>query len=70
MEQGTQAVYKDLYGEHWEEGRRYEEERMERARAEARVKVEAVRERERKRRAGRKVEMVKGVYMDDWDARY
>ena len=71
MQQGTEAIYKDLYGEHWEEGKKLEEEKLARGQEEARVKKEALAERERKRVEERKVQMARPTeFLDDFDARY
>ncbi len=71
MEQGTQAIYKDLYGEYWEEGMKYEQERLAKGREEARAKNEALEERDRKKREARKVPLVRpAVFLDDFDPRF
>ena len=71
MQQGTEAIYKDLYGEHWEEGMRYEAEKLAKGREEAKAKKEALGERQRKRGQSRKVALVTPtVFLDDYDPRY
>lgn len=73
MDQGTEAIYKDLYGEHWAEGMKHEREKLaiaqrERQQLNAEVKESAKKRKERER------EMVSlrgtGVYLDDFDPRY
>ena len=73
MQEGTDRIYQSLYGQHWEEGKKYEIE-----------KLASVQANEKKRRA----ELAKnkrtisswdaakascsgtGVYKDDWDPRF
>jgi hypothetical protein len=71
MEQGTETIYKNLYGEHWEEGMKYEQERLAKGREEARAKNEVLEERDRKKKESRKVQLLRPtVFLDDFDPRY
>jgi len=71
MNQGTEAIYKSLYGDTWEEGMEYERGRLEIAQAEAAQRMADLEASERKRREREKVDMYgTGVYLDDYDPRY
>lgn len=71
VEQGTETIYKNLYGEHWEEGMKYEQERLAKGREEARAKNEVLEERDRKKKESRKVQLLRPtVFLDDFDPRY
>lgn len=71
MEQGTVAIYKDIYGEHWQEGMRYENEKLAQGQEEARLKKAQFEASQRKRREMEKVSLTgTGVFLDDYDPRY
>lgn len=71
MDQGTEAIYKDLYGERWEEGMEYEKEKLARGREEARRKRMALEESVKKAEEREKVSLTgSGVFLDDIDPRY
>lgn len=73
LDQGTEAIYKDLYGEHWAEGMKYEQEQLAAAQRERQQLNSEVAESARKRKE-KEMEMVAlrgtGVYLDDIDPRY
>ena len=71
MQEGTEAIYKDIYGAEWEEGARVEAARTARRQAEAREKEKALAESERRRKEREIVSFTgTGVYLDDFDPRY
>ena len=71
MNQGTEDIYKSVYGDTWKEGMEYEQQQLKIKQAEAakfRAELEASR---RKREEKDKVDMHgSGVYLDDYDPRY
>lgn len=71
MEQGTDALYKDLYGEHWAEGMRIEREKLIKAQKERMQQLAELEKSEAKRREKMKVSLTgNGIYLDDIDPRY
>lgn len=71
MNQGTEAIYKDIYGDAWQEGMKDEQARLRVAQADAARKNADLEASERKRREAEKVDMYgTGVYLDDYDPRY
>ena len=71
MEDSADAIYQDLYGVHWEEGRKYEGELLQAKQAEARKEGQILEGIRRKREEARKVSLVPStVFKDDWDPRY
>lgn len=73
LDQGTEAIYKDLYGEHWAAGMKHESEKLAVAQRERQQLNAEVEEMARKRKE-REKELVAlrgtGVYLDDVDPRY
>lgn len=70
MNQGTEVIYKSVYGDTWAEGMEYEQGRLKVAQAEAAQRQVELEASERKRRE-EKVDMYgTGVYLDDYDPRY
>lgn len=73
LDQGTEAIYKDLYGEHWAEGMKCEQEKLAAAQRERQQLNSELAESARKRKE-REKGMVSlrgtGVYLDDIDPRY
>lgn len=71
MQEGTEAIYKDIYGPQWEEGAGFEAARRAERQAEARRKKAALAESEWERRENETVPLSgTGVYLDDFDPRY
>lgn len=71
INQGTEAIYKSVYGDTWEDGMEYEQGRLKVAQAEAAQRQVELDANERKRREREKVDMYgTGVYLDDYDPRY
>ncbi|KAL8951688.1 MAG: hypothetical protein Q9222_002368 [Ikaeria aurantiellina] len=71
MQEGTEAIYKNVYGPEWQEGARMEAARTAKRQAEAREKQAAFAESERKRKENATVPMAgTGVFLDDVDPRY
>lgn len=71
LSQGTEAIYKSVYGDTWPEGMEYEQARLKVAQAEAAQRQLELEASERRRGEGEKVDMYgTGVYLDDYDPRY
>lgn len=71
MERGTVEIYKDIYGDKWEEGMKYEQEKLAEEQREHRLKQAQWEESARKRKERERVSMTgSGVYLDDLDPRY
>lgn len=72
MDQGTEALYKQIYGEeHWEAGAQIEKEKLEKAQAERRELNKMMEKSAAERKEKAKVSMKgSGVYLDDLDMRY
>jgi chromatin structure-remodeling complex subunit RSC1/2 len=71
LDRGTEAIYKNLYGEHWREGMKYETEKLEAAQRERRELNAEVAESARKRKEKETVSLRgTGVFLDDIDPRY
>lgn len=73
LDQGTEAIYKDLYGEHWATGMKHEKEKLAVAQRERQQQNTDLEEAARKRKEKER-EMVAlrgtGFYHDDIDPRY
>lgn len=74
LQASTDNIYKKLYGQHWEEGKKYELEKLARKQADHR-KHEAELEEDRGQRINswekaRAAVTDSGVYKDDFDPRY
>ena len=71
MQNGTDRIYRNLYGAHWEEGRRYKGEILAARQAEAKQRDEDLEQSKRQRtvRRERVLTTSKG-FKDDWDPRY
>lgn len=73
MQEGTDRIYQSLYGEHWEEGKKYEMEKLAKAQADERKRqAEAAgTKRESDSWYAAKASCADtGVYKDDWDPRF
>ena len=71
MQEGTDALYKDLYGSQWKEGAAFEAARRAERQAEAARVAAALAESERQRKEDETVSLTgTGVYLDDYDPRY
>lgn len=71
MNHGTENIYRDVYGDHWEEGMKYEQEKLMLAQEEARALRAELEASERKRKEQDRVSLRRtGVYLDDYDPRY
>lgn len=71
MQEGTDAIYKDLYGGNWKEGAEFEAARRIERQEEARKKKAALAESARKRKENKTISLTgTGVYLDDFDPRY
>lgn len=71
MEQSTEKIYRDLYGDEWEEGMKYGQEKLAEEQRERRLKQTQWEESARKRKEREEVSLTgTGVYLDDFDPRY
>ena len=69
MNASTDQIYVSLYGEHWEEGKKYELEKLVAKQADAREQQVALAESARKQRESDRVMTNTGIYKDDCDPR-
>lgn len=73
MQESTDRIYQSLYGQHWEEGKKYEMENLAKVQADEKKRQA---EFAKNRRKGSSWEAAKascsgtGVYKDDWDPRF
>lgn len=71
MQEGTEAIYKGVYGQDWEEGAKFEASRTAQRQAEAWKEKTALAESERKRKESETVSLTgTGIYLDDFNPRY
>lgn len=71
MQHGTTAIYQDIYGEKWEEGMKYEQQKLAEKQQEHLLKQGQLEESARKRKEKENVSLTgNGVYLDDFDPRY
>ena len=75
MDEGTDAIWKSIYGEKWREGKKFEEEKLlalqEKAAREKRaLETKQQEERDRKKEAEMNLFKPPKVYLDDLDPRY
>lgn len=71
MQNGTDRIYQDLYGEHWETGKQIEAEKVARMQAEEKNRQMELAASERARQERLKVNLRgSGVFKDDRDPRY
>ncbi|KAI4197618.1 MAG: hypothetical protein LQ346_002963 [Caloplaca aetnensis] len=71
MQDGTEAIYKGLYGPEWKQGAQFEAARTAQRQAEARRQQAVLAESERKRKESETVSLAgTGVFLDDLDPRY
>ena len=71
MNQGTEQIYRDIYGLQWEEGMKYEQEKLMIAQDEAALRREELEASERRRTEQDRLLLEdKGLYLDDYDPRY
>ncbi|CAD6571707.1 MAG: hypothetical protein ASARMPREDX12_004659 [Alectoria sarmentosa] len=73
MQVGTEKIYQSLYGQHWEEGKKYEMEKLAKVQADERKRqAEFAKTNERKSNwdAAKASCSGTGIYKDDWDPRF
>ena len=71
MENGTDTVYQDLYGIHWEEGKKYEAEILTTKQAEAREEQRRMEDVRLRKEEARRFSLVPAtVFKDDLDPMY
>ena len=71
MRNSTDRIYQDLYGQHWEEGKRLEEEKLVTAQKAEKARQAEVEASLRSRLERQKIDLVaSGVFKDDYDPRY
>ncbi|KAL8675394.1 MAG: hypothetical protein Q9168_000225 [Polycauliona sp. 1 TL-2023] len=71
MQDGTETIYRNVYGSQWKQGAEFEEARTAEYQAEARKRLAAAADLMRKKEASETVSMMgTGVYLDDLNPRY
>ena len=73
MQEGTDRIYQSLYGEHWEEGKKYEMEKLAKVQADERKRQAEVAKAKGESNswdAAKASCSDTGVYKDDWDPRF
>ncbi len=73
MQEGTDRIYQSLYGQHWEEGKKFEIERLAKVQAEERKRQAELAKTRREVNywdAAKASCVGTGVYKDDWDPRF
>lgn len=73
MQEGTDNIYQSLYGQHWEEGKKFEMEKLAKVQAdEKKCQAELAKTNKYKSNwdAAKASCSGTGVYKDDWDARF
>ena len=73
MQEGTDNIYQSLYGQHWEEGKKYEMEKLAKAQADEKKRQAELAKTQRKSNcwdAAKASCSGTGVYKDDWDPRF
>ena len=71
MNQGTEQIYRDIYGLQWEEGMKYEQEKLMIVQNEAELRKVELEASERRRTEQARMSLEdKGLYLDDYDPRY
>lgn len=73
MQEGTDRIYQSLYGEHWEEGKKYEMEKLAKVQADEKKRQAELAKTKRKRSSWEAAKAScsgTGVYKDDWDPRF
>ncbi|KAL8844548.1 MAG: hypothetical protein Q9176_001059 [Flavoplaca citrina] len=71
IQNGTEVIYRNLYGSQWEQGAKLEEAETARRQAESRDKIAAAADLMRKKKESETISMTgTDIYMDDWDPRY
>lgn len=71
IQQGTVALYKDIYGEMWEQGMEYEHEKLVAEQGDRKLRNIEWEESKRRREEKEKVSLKgTGLYLDDFDPRY
>lgn len=71
MTNGADRIYQDLYGEHWEEGKKYEMEKLAKSQQEAKARNLELQASGAKKTEQEKVSLMgSGIFKDDWDPRY
>lgn len=71
IQDGTDVIYRNLYGSQWEQGAKMEEAETARLQAESRDKIAAAADLMRKKKESETISMTgTGTYMDDLDPRY
>lgn len=73
MQESTDKIYQTLYGEHWEEGKKYEMEKLARVQADEKRRQADLAKTKRNSsswEAAKASWSGTGVYKDDWDPRF
>lgn len=74
MQASTDRIYQSLYGENWEEGKRYELEKLARLQADHHKKRAVLARKQKERKSSLRMSKGSitdnGIYKDDYDPRY
>lgn len=72
LQAGTDIIYKSLYGEHWEEGKKIELEKLAKLQADEKKRHAVLAQRQRLGdwEEARASVTDSGIYKDDWDPRF
>lgn len=71
IQQSTVVLYKDIYGEMWEQGMEYEHEKLVAEQGDRKLRNIELEESKRRREEKKKVSLNgTGLYLDDFDPRY
>ena len=72
LQAGTDTIYKSLYGEHWEEGKKIELEKLAKLQADEKKRHAELAQRQRLSdwEEARASVTDSGIYKDDWDPRF
>ena len=73
MQESTKGIYQSLYGQHWEEGKKFEMEKLAKVQADEKKRQAELAKNKCKRSAWETAKAScsgTGIYRDDWDPRF
>lgn len=73
MQEGTDKIYQSIYGQHWEEGKKYEIEKLAKVQADEKKRQAELAKSKCKSNSWNAAKAScsdTGVYKDDWDPRF
>ena len=73
MQEGTDSIYQSIYGQHWEEGKKHEMDKLARVQADERkrkAELATTRGQSNSWDAAKASCSDTGIYKDDWDPRF